>query len=71
MLIGMQSDDKSIGSNYNVEYKWGNNKLDTFNGDLENVDKDNFWFRICGQLIKINQDRVIIMIPKPIEKDGK
>jgi hypothetical protein len=63
MLQGLPQDDKSIGSEYNIEYRWGNGSRGTISGELENVDSENFWFRSEGQIVKINQDHVIIMVP--------
>ena len=64
-LYHLESTDKSIGTEYNIEFKWANEKIHTFSGTLENVDKESFWFRVDGCISKLNQDRIIWMLPVP------
>ena len=52
-----------LGKIYNVEFKWGNGRLDTFSGRLENIDDEYFWFIDSknGALNMIKKERVTII----------
>lgn len=74
MLMCLNEDDKSLGTMYRVGIGIYNKdtktyiKTMTFNGVLENVDSESFWFRVDGKISKVRQDIVTWMLPEPHTK---
>ena len=75
MLNSLEKDDISYGSEYSIGIGVFRKDLDeyikssqiTFNGILENVDSESFWFRVDGKVSKVKQDIVMWMIPRILE----